>query len=197
MHGAVHSFTARVATMTPRRDQAGVRSQPRRGQGRQKDRRWGPEQQALLALGGGSLSLSWRLSGRPVPLPADASPVSALDGGLPKPGQARCLPSPNLHWGRDRQTRKQRQTLREPRKRKWIGCKGAGGCSGRGVREGHSSLLTADGLGSLHNEFPPVSICLWNLSKHLLFTPAWAFILALFMSRIISAVTKRQYLYFV
>ena len=39
MHGAVHSFTARVATMTPRRDQAGVRSQPRRGQGRQKDRR--------------------------------------------------------------------------------------------------------------------------------------------------------------
>ena len=61
----------------------------------------------------------------------------------------------------ERQTnQKTRQTLREPRKRKWIGCKGAGGCSGWGVREGHGSLLTADGLGSLHKEFPPVSICL-------------------------------------
>ena len=131
MHGAVHSSTTGVTTITPHRDQAGCkRGKPRRGCGeteRRNTEAW--SSCALLGSGGGSCSFTPGEHGRRLypTLPADAGQVSALDMGS---------------QGHDRQGSYSHRTCTGERQtnhktisgtdRKRVMCKGAGGRSGPG-----------------------------------------------------------------
>lgn len=158
MHGAVHSSTTGVTTIIPRRDQAGCkRGKPRRGC-RETDRtqRPGAAAPSRGQVVGAALSLLESTAVGRTP-PSQQTPAKCLLWTwAPKAMTGKVPTHTELALGRDRQTTKQFQTLT-----------GSGSCA-RGlvgaldqvVREGHGSLATANGLGSVHKEFSSATGCL-------------------------------------